>query len=174
MSFRQLCSAALLLTLGLSSMAVVALGEQEYIVEKEFDTFEPIYLAGHEGDPQWIEGFRFSGQIYLNGGVIGGVTGEARVWNPPINFGEVYEQVSLQITNTITGLGTFQVYAQGVTLGSSTTASVGDYVLAWSGIVTNGTGSFAGFYGTSAGSGLANVFGGTASATEIITLRASF
>jgi hypothetical protein len=160
--------------LALFSVAASGLGEQEYIVEKDFSALTPIYMTGHNGDPQWIEGFSFSGQIFLNGGLVGTVSGEARLWNPPMNMSEIYDQVTMRITNTINGLGTFQVYAQGVTVASSTSATSGDYLLAWSGSVVNGTGYFNDFFGTSAGSGLSNLFTGTATATEILTLRAGF
>ena len=91
-----------------------------------------------------------------------------------MSMGEVYDHVTMRITNTIDGLGTFQVFAQGVTIGSSTSATVGDYMLSWTGSVANGTGYFNNFFGTSAGSGLSNLFAGTATATEIITLRSGF
>ena len=177
MNIRKIFSAASLLILALFSVTASALGEHEYVIEKVFDSFTPIFMEGHGGDMAWVEGFSFEGDIYFNGSWIGTVEGVGRLWNPPMKMGEVYDQLTLRITNTfpsVLGGGSFQVYAQGVTLGSSTTATSGDYVMAWSGTVTNGKGGFGGFFGTSAGSGLGDLHGGTATTTEIITLRSGF
>lgn len=165
---------ALGMLLALTSTTASALGEVSYTIEKVFDTVEPIFLAGHSGDPNWVAGFSFSGDIYWKGGVIGTVTGEARLWNPPLSTSDVYDNVSMHITNVINGLGTFEVYAQGTTLSSSTSTVSGDWLLSWTGSVANGTGYFDGFYGLSAGAGLSNLFTGTASATEIVILRSGF
>jgi hypothetical protein len=150
------------------------LGETSYILEKVVDTVTPIFMPGHNGDARWIEGFSFSGNIYLDGSPIGTVSGEARLWNPPMILTEVYDQASVRMTNNIDGLGTFEVHAQGVSLSSSTSAASGDTVLSWAGSVANGTGYFDDFYGLAAGTGLMNLFTQTASVTEIVTLRAGF
>jgi hypothetical protein len=174
MQMKRLFSLVCLVLFALFATTASGLGESEYTLVKEFHTLTPIYMPGHASDPQWIEGFSFSGDIYLQGALIGTVTGQARLWNPPMRVGETYDHLYMLITNDIDGLGTFEVRAQAVTLGSSTSATAGDYLLSWSGPVTNGSGYFDGFYGLSAGSGFSNLFTGTASATEILTLRAGF
>lgn len=159
------------LAAALFSSPINAAGETEYILTKNFSSTTPIFMAGHEGDMDWVEGFNVSGAILLNGTPIGTVTGEAYLWNPPMNFVDIYDQVSVNMTNTINGLGTFEVRAQGLALGSSTTATTGDIVISWSGSLANGAGGLADVYGLSSGSGVANFFIGTASATEVVRLR---
>jgi hypothetical protein len=162
------------LTLCLLSQAGFALGEAEYTVRKEFDAVVPIFMPGHAGEPEWIEGFSFLGTIYLGETAIGTVTGAATLWNPPMNMQDIYDQISLRITNTVTGLGTFEVHGQGVVLGSSTSATMGDYLISWAGSLANGTGAFGGYYGLSTGLAQANLNTGTASATEILLVRDGF
>jgi hypothetical protein len=162
------------LMLGLFSTAGHAVDETEYTLRKEFDEVLPIFMTGHLGDLAWIEGFSFQGTIYLGSTAIGSVTGEATLWNPPMNLQDAYDQVSMRITNTVDGVGTFEVYAQGVALGSSTSATIGDHIISWSGSLTNGTGLFNGYFGLSSGMVQANLNAGTASATEILLVRAGF
>ena len=149
-------------------------GETEYILNKNFSTITPIFMAGHEGDMNWVEGFTVSGEILFNGAIIGTVTGEAYLWNPPMNFVDVNDQVSVNLSNTINGMGTFEVRAQGVALGSTTTAATGDIVVSWAGSLANGTGGLANIYGLSAGNVVANFYTGTASATEVLRARFEF
>jgi len=143
----------------------------EYIVQKEFDSVMPTYMAGHNGDPAWIKGFTFEGDILLEGAKIGTVAGEATLWHPPMNFIDLYDEASLRIVNTITGVGSFEVYAQAVSLGSSTSATIGDVTVAWTGSLANGTGALANTYGLSAGNIVANLFTGTAEGTEVLRIR---
>lgn len=147
-----------------------------YIIEKEFNSVVPVYMPGHTGDPAWIEGFVIGGDIFYNGGKVGTVSGEVWLWNPPLSLNEAYQQVGMVITNTITALGdsTFEVHAQGVALGSSTTAASGDVTVTWSGSVANGTGFFANNYGVSAGAVSANMFTQTAIGDEIVRVRNGF
>lgn len=177
MKTNRLISLALLAFLALASATASALGEVSYTIEKQFASTTPIFMAGHAGDVEWVEGFTFSGTIRWNGALIGTVNGEVRAWNPPMNLLELtntYDHVSMRIDNTITGLGTFQVFAHGVALNSSTTTSSGDLLISWTGSVANGTGYFDDFYGLSAGSGSVNLFAATAATTEIVTLRSGF
>jgi hypothetical protein len=171
---RYLLSFVCLLTLALFSSTANSAGEFEYIVEKDFTTMTPVYMAGRGTDPAWIKGFVVGGDIFFNGAKVGTVAGDVWLWNPPMVLGEAYAQVGMLITNTITGLGTFEVHAQGVALGSSTSAILGDVTVSWSGSVANGTGVFANRYGVSAGAITANNFLGTGSGSEIVLLRSGF
>jgi hypothetical protein len=162
------------MVLALFSATANGLGEMTYTIDKEFDTVTPIFMDGHNGDMQWVEGFNVSGRIYLDGNLVGTVTGEVRLWNPPMSMTEVYDQASMRINNSIDGLGAFDVYAQGVSMSSSTFATAGDVLLSWSGSIANGTGSFQGSYGLSVGIGSANIFSGAATIKEIISMRANF
>lgn len=150
--------------------------EQLYLVEKEFSSVVPVYMPGHGEDPAWIEGFVIGGDIFYNGDKVGTVTGEVWLSNPPLLLNEAYQQVGMVITNTITALGdsTFEVHAQGVALGSSTTATSGDVTVTWSGSVANGTGFFANHYGVSAGAVSANMFTQTAIGNEMVRVRSGF
>lgn len=173
MKKRYLLSFVCLLTLALFSSTANSAGEAEYIIEKDFTTMTPIFMKGHGGDTAWIEGFVVGGDIYYNGDKVGTVKGDVWLWNPPMVLGEAYAQVGMLITNTITGLGTFEVHAQGVALGSSKPAS-GDVTVSWAGSVANGTGFFTNRYGVSAGAITANNFAGTGSGSEIVLLRNGF
>lgn len=161
---------ALLIT-GLFSGPLSAAEEREYVIQKTFDSVVPTFMEGHAGDLNWIEGFLFSGEILRNGVVIGTVSGEARLWNPPLNLSAPYHQVSLKVTNTVTGRGSFEVHAQGLALASTSTPSAGDAVVAWSGSIANGEGGFADAYGLTAGNIITNFFVGNASGTEVVRIR---
>jgi len=176
MKARFLLSFVGVAALALFSAPSYSAGEVEYIIEKDFNNVVPIFMPGHPGDPAWIEGFSIAGDIFYNGAKVGTVSGEAWLWNPPMRLGEAYDQVGMVLTNTITALGgsKFEVHAQGVALGSSTSASTGDVTIAWSGSVANGTGFFANKYGVSAGAVKANTFTGTGSGTEIVLVRSGF
>jgi len=165
---------AALLATALFSGPLSGAGEQEYILQKTFDSVAPVFMNGHEGDMNWVQGFVVSGTISLNGTPIGTVTGEAMLWNPPMNFVDIYDQVSITMTNTIEGMGSFDVYAQGVALSSSTTTTAGDIVVSWAGSIANGSGSLSNLYGVSAGNVAANVFTSGATGTEVVKLRFGF
>jgi hypothetical protein len=155
----------------LFSLGAAAADLDQYTLDKDFYAVSPIYMAGHENDPEWIAGFNVSGDIYWNDALIGTVEGEIRLSNPPMMLSEVYDQAYLRISNTISGVGSFEVHAQGVAMGSSTP---GESLFSWAGTVANGTGYFDGFYGQSAGTGIANVFAGNAESTEIVSLRSEY
>jgi hypothetical protein len=164
---------ALLITV-LFSGPLSAAGEQEYVIKKTFDSVVPVFMNGHAGDPNWIEGFLYSGEILLDGVVIGTVSGEARLWNPPLDLFAPYHQISLKVTNTITGMGSFEVHAQGLALASSSTHTAGDAVVAWSGSITNGKDAFSDAYGLTSGNIITNFFAGNASGTEVVRIRFGF
>jgi len=165
---------SLFLAAALFSGAASGAGESEYIIQKSFHSLTPIFMEGHAGDMDWVEGFTFAGEIRLNGVTIGTASGETRLWNPPMNNVDVYDQVAITITNNVDGMGSFEVRAQGVALGSSTTATSGDVVVSWSGSITNGTGGLGDIYGLSAGNIVGNYFAGTANGTEVLRLRFGF
>jgi hypothetical protein len=156
------------------SGASLGAGEQEYIIQKTFDSVTPIFMSGHAGDPNWIEGFSFSGDILRNGIVIGTVSGEAHLWNPPLDLAETYDQISLKLTNTITGRGSFEEHGQGLALASSSSTVAGDAIVAWSGSIANGKDAFVDAYGLTAGNIATNIFASTASGTEVVRLRFGF
>ena len=151
-----------------------AAGEAGYILQKDFTELTPVFLYGHEGDMSKINGFDYSGPITLNEVIVGTVYGYVGLWNPPLRFGNSYHQVSVWSLNIIDGYGDFEMYGQGVALGSSTTATKGDIVVAWSGSVYNGFGKLDGAFGLGSGNVLGNIFGGTANGLEFIHLRFGF
>jgi hypothetical protein len=167
------CLLGLLLFAVFSTTAYSA-SEKEYIIQKEFDTVTPIYMEGHAGNPAWIEGFEVAGDIFYGGSKIGEVEGEVWLWNPPMLLADAYSQVGMVLTNTIGGLGTFEVHGQGVVLGSSNPSS-GHVVISWQGSISNGTGSFfTNVYGVSAGAVTSDVFAQTSEGSEIILIRKGF
>jgi hypothetical protein len=93
---------------------------------------------------------------------------------PPMNFVDAYDQVAMKILNEISDMGSFEETAQAISLGSSTMATAGHVVVAWSGAISNGTGAFANAYGLTAGTFVGNVFTGTGSATEVIRIRIGY
>jgi hypothetical protein len=167
-------SGIFLLAIALFAPSTYGAGEVEYIVQKEFDTLAPVYMAGHDGDSAWIQGFVFSGSILLQGQVVGSVSGEVRLSNPPLNVFRDYTHVSVTSTNSINGLGTFEVHAEGVALASSTTAAAGDVLVSYAGSIANGTGFFRNGYGLASAAIVSNFYVGTASGSEIVRLRSGF
>ena len=162
------------LLLGLAScfpQIAAATGETEYVLEKVFTSVTPVFMAGHEGDPNWIQGYAFEGDILLDGQRIGSVSGATTLWYPPLQFNDVYNEVGMTAVNTIDGIGTLDVYGQAVVLTSGTTATTGDVVLAWTGSVTNGSGALANAYGLAAGNAIANMFTSSGNGTEILRIR---
>jgi hypothetical protein len=155
----------------LFAQGIRAAGEVEYVFEKTATSFAPIYMSGHDEDPNWIEGFNITVNISLNSAEIGTASLQVKLLNPPVNMTEVYDYITIKFVNNFTGIGTFEVTGLGVTLGSSTTATAGDMTFAWSGSISNGTGSLANIYGLSSGTAIANIFTGEGSARETIRIR---
>jgi hypothetical protein len=150
---------------------VLAAGETEYILEKRITAVTPVFMPNHAGDPNWIKGFQFNGDIFLQGGnaKIGSFSGDVLLANPPLNLAESYDNAFLTAVNDITGYGSFTVTAYSVGLGNS--AQNGDQVLAYSGSISNGTGALENSFGLSAGNGVTNVFAGQGLITEVVNIR---
>ena len=66
----------------------------------------PIFMLNHIGDPNWIKGFQFEGDIFQKGGDthIGRFIGEVLLAPPPMDITESYDHVFLTILNVIPGL----------------------------------------------------------------------
>ncbi len=152
-----------------------ALADQEVIVERDFTSLTPVYMAGHAAtDPdaiEWIEGFDFTCDILFDGQKVGTCSGENRLLNPPQNLAERYDSWMIKITNTIPGTGTFEVTGLSTGTGSSSIFIDGIITFAWHGSISNGTGALSDMCGWSGGSGTANVFTGQGSATDVILYR---
>jgi hypothetical protein len=102
---------------------------------------------------------------------VGTSSGTVTFSNPPMILGERYGNLIVHFTTTITGVGTYEVNGQGIVLASSTTTTVGDTTLAWSGSISNGTGDLSNIYGLSAGTGVSNVLEGGGTLTEVDRVR---
>lgn len=148
-----------------------AAGEVELILEKHVTAIEPVFMTGHLGDPEWVQGFHFEGDIFVKGGdtKIGGFIGDVSLLNPPMNNSEVYDEAFIRDVNIIQGLGSFQVTSLGLALGNST--NDGSIIFSWSGSISNGTASLINLYGLSAGNATANVFMSTGVITEVLNMR---
>ena len=149
-----------------------AIADQEIILERVFTSITPVFMEGHDGEPDWIEGFDFTCDILLNGNPSGTCSGQNRMLNPPQDLVERYDNWMTKIYSTITGKGTFESTGIGTALGSS--SPDGDITFAWHGSLSNGTGALSNIYGWSAGTGSANLFLQQGGATEIIQYRFGF
>lgn len=167
-----LCS-ALLLCLLIVPMAIGA-GDSEIVLEKSFTSMTPVFMSGHAGDFNWIEGYDGSGDIYLDGVKIGTVTSEIRLFNPPMSFTERYDLGRIKMVNTITGFGTFESNGQFLSMGSSTSATSGDVTFSWFGSISNGTGSLSSMIGLASGTGNGNMFTGSGTGKEIVLYRFAY
>ncbi|MBN2700366.1 MAG: hypothetical protein ACPW60_10835 [Methylohalobius sp. ZOD2] len=165
--------AAFISVLALDKTAHAA-GETEYILTKTLTSLTPVFLSGHEGDPNFISGFAFTGDVQFNGADIGNLSGDVTLVNPPLNLNDTYAHGVVRIANTISGFGTFEVTGNAVSVSSSTSATAGDILFSWSGTIHNGTGQLEDSFGISAGAAQGNIFTGTGDITEVIQLRQGF
>ena len=53
------------------------MADSEYVLEKIFTSMTPVYMNGHEGDSEWIEGFDFECDILMEGDKIGTASGRS-------------------------------------------------------------------------------------------------
>jgi hypothetical protein len=154
-------------------MAIGA-GEIEIVFEKFFTSMTPVFMSGHPGDPNWIEGFDVTGDINLGGSKVGTLTATIRLVNPPMSSTERYDSALVKIVNTMPAYGTFETNGQGFSMGSSTSATSGDLTFSWLGSISNGTGIFSGMVGIVAGAAKNNSFTGTGAGKEIVLYRFSY
>lgn len=156
------------------AQGAMAAGEVELVFDTTVTSVAPIFMSGHEGDLNWIEGFSLTGDIYVNNIKVGTTSGQVTLSNPPMSIVEQYDNFTVRIKNTLTGVGTYEVSAQGIALASSTTPTVGDITFAWSGSISNGTGGLSNLYGLSVGNGASNVFVGGGTLKDISRVRIGY
>lgn len=161
---------SLLLTFPLAN-GVMAAGEIEFVFEYTFTSAVPVYMSGHNGDPNWIERFNYMANVFFEGSFIGTASGNATFVNPPISLTDRYTNVILTEVISFPGIGTFQVTAQGIGLSSSTSPVMGDLTISYAGSISNGTGDILDVYGTTGGSGILNIFTGTGNLKNVIRAR---
>ena len=147
------------------------MADTEYVLEKIFTSMTPVYMNGHEGDAEWIEGFDFECDILLEGDKIGTASGRSRLINPPVNLIERYDVTMIKFVNSIPGQGNFEESGLGIGFGSSTVPPTGNITVAWWGSITNGTDSLENIVGVSAGTLSVNAFTGQGSGEETILIR---
>ncbi|MGM0426936.1 MAG: hypothetical protein ACQEQ7_06835 [Thermodesulfobacteriota bacterium] len=160
--------------LALLMVPVTAAADDEIQFEKVFTSFTPLFMDGHEGDMEWIEGFTGAGDIYLGTTKMGTVTFTATFINPPMSYTDRYEYVKMKMVNTLTDMGTFEVNGIVLALGSSTYATDYNATLSWTGSISNGTGSLSSLVGLSAGTIQANMGTLTAAGKELLLYRLSY
>jgi hypothetical protein len=151
-------------------MCQPALAADLLVLDKEFKNITPTFMEGHAGDQDWIKGFQFEGEIVFASVEVGTVTGEVTLLNPPLNMTQKYNEGFGIFNNTITNVGTFQVFAQIKALSASDIMATGNGKVAWHGTIANGTGQLKGLHGLSAGNLDHNLFSGLGSGTEILNL----
>lgn len=149
----------------------MAAGEVELVLQGNVTSVAPIFMSGHEGDLNWIEGFSLTGDIYVNDVKVGTTSGQVTLSNPPLTVTERYDNFIMRYKNTISGIGSYEVIAQGIALGSSTSPTAGDIVFAWSGSISNGTDGLLDVYGLSTGNGVSSFIVGGGAYTEVIRVR---
>ena len=140
-----------------------ASADDEIQLAKTFTSFTPVFMNGHEGDMDWIEGFTGTGDIYQGATEMGTVT-----------FADTYEYVQMKMVNTITGMGTFEVNGIALSLNSSTFPTDYNTTLSWTGSISNGTGSLSSLVGLSAGTFQVNMATFAATGTELILYRLGY
>lgn len=152
-------------------MAFETANAQELIIlKKNFYEIKPFFMEGHAGDMNWIEGYSLRGDITLDGRNIGTVTGEVTLLNPPLDMTQTYAESFGIFTNTVTKIGTFQVYAQVKSYASSNIATTGDGIVAWHGTIVNGSNQLQNLYGLSAGITHYNIFSEQGAGTELLQI----
>lgn len=168
----------LALLLGLIPIqSAFAANEVDVVFEKQFTSLVPIFAPGHTGDMNAITGFMFTADIFVGESQVGTATGKTLLVNPPLNLAQPYSQVIVQTTNTLPGIGSFDVFAEGVALDSSTTATQGDVIVSYSGSVSNGSEELENLFGLMTGLVNSNIFaqeGEAGTATETYRVRFGF
>jgi hypothetical protein len=144
--------------------------EEPLLLKKEFTSVTPFFMQGHTGDQNWIEGYALMGDIFLNGSKIGTVNGTVTLLNPPIMLTQHYHEAFGIFNNSITNVGTFQVFAQVKSLSTSDAITTGDGMVAWHGSIVNGSDQFQGISGLSAGVSHYNLFTGQGAGTELLNI----
>lgn len=162
------------LLLGVLMVPMGAAADSEISFQKTFSSLTPIFMSGHAGDPNWIEGFTGGGDINLDTDEVGTFTVTMTFNNPPMSNTERYDYLSMKVVNTITGMGTFEVNGQALALGSSTFATDGNVTLSWTGSISNSTGDLLGMVGISAGTAQIHMGIFTGSATENLLFRLGY
>ena len=171
---KRISSSILVVFLSTLFLVQGAMADQELIVKRDITSVTPVFMVGHDGDFDWIEGYDITCNILLNGNPIGTCSGQIRLLNPPLDMVERYDTSMIKIYNTITDLGSFEMTGSSTAMGSSTSDLTGDVTFAWHLSLSNGTGSFSGIYGWSGGSGSANIFTGLGGSTEVILYRIGY
>lgn len=150
------------------------MAQDEYVLEHTFTSLTPVFMSGHDGDLNWIEGFNYTSDIFMEGSKVGTASGQLRILNPPMNLTEHYSYAIVKAVYSLPGIGTFEVSEQLLALSSSTTPTAGDTTLSYSGSISNGTGDLLNIYGLVAGTGISNIFTGQGNSKEIIRVRFGF
>lgn len=162
------------LLIGLFIFPTGASADNEIQFDILFGSFTPIFMSGHEGDINWIEGFTGTGDIYLGDTMMGTLTATYTAINPPASFTERYEYAKMKIVHTITGMGTFEVNGMALSMGSSTATTDYKSTLSWSGSISNGTGSLSGLVGHAVGTAQVSLATFTGTATEMLLYRIGY
>jgi hypothetical protein len=151
-----------------------AFADNEIQLSKTFSSIAPVFMSGHDGDPNWIEGFTGSGDIYLGEEKAGTVTFTATLMNPPLSYTDRYQYVQMKVINTLTGMGSFEVNCIAIALLNSNFSTNYNATISWTGSISNGTGSLSSLVGLSAGTIQTNLGKLIATAEELILYRLGY
>ncbi len=140
------------------------------LLKKNFTSVVPVFMEGHDNELEWIQGYRFEGDIFAGEIKIGNVNGEVSLLNPPVNMSQYYDEAFGIFNNNLDNIGSFQVFAQVKSYAGDFSKAAGDGIIAWHGSIVNGTGALEGLKGLSAGTGTYNTFAGNGRGTELLQI----
>lgn len=146
------------------------------MVSKTINVFIPIFMSGHDGDMEWIEGIKTAGDIFIGEEKVGSFTKTFMVINPPTSFTGSCKNAfgSFKIVNEISNLGTFEVTGIGISMASSTMSTDFTTTYSWTGTISNGTDALSNLVGLSSGTAEINFAASKGVSQELILYRMGF
>lgn len=151
-----------------------ASADTEIQLSMTLSSFAPVFMSGHDGDANWIEGFTGSGDLFLGKKKAGTLTFSATLTNPPMSYTDRYEYLQMKVTHTLTGMGSFEVNGIALSLNNSNFATNYSTTISWTGSISNGTESLSSLVGLSSGTVQANLGTLAATGTEMILYRLGY
>ena len=95
----------------------------------------PIFMEGHAGDTEYIEGFSYSNDIYLGETKIGTESGTITVIDPPLNIANPFTYIRIESIYSFPGIGELTAGGYGVGLSNPSTFT---FTMSWSASMTSG------------------------------------
>jgi hypothetical protein len=137
----------------------------DLVLQQENNVLTPVFMDGHEGDPNWIGGFSFVSDITLNGVKIGTYSGSLDLRDKPMVLTRMFDTYDSQGSIEFTGIGTCALAGSGIGMLAS---AQGDMLVSFAGKMDACTGGLAGIAAIINGRGQASLT--SSSGTIAITL----